>query len=57
MGQADQVLSGIHLHSDLLCCIDNTWSLAESDIAKHNAFSCYSHSTKVHFGVLNEVVL
>ena len=57
MRQADQVLSGIHLHNDLSCCIGNTWALAGSDIAKHKVLSCYTCSTRVLFSVLTGAVL
>ena len=57
MRQADQALSGIHLHIDLCCCIGNTWALAGSEIAKHNVLSCYTYSTQFHFGVLTWVIL
>ena len=48
---------GVPVHSDLSCCIDNTWVLAGSDIAKHDFLSCHTYSTQVHFGVLTGVVL
>ena len=52
MRQAHQALSGIHLHSELSCCIGNTLSLVGSDIAKDNVLYCYNYGIQVHFSVL-----
>ena len=52
MKQAHQALSGIHLHGELSCCIDNTWALVGSDIAKENVLYCYNYGIQVHFSVL-----